>query len=211
MTTNRASGSRRYPLVFSAARLAVALPVLVLLSGSAPLVARVSAAVDSAAGSAVGAAQTSGITQRLLICGDRLFAVASQVPAGLPSSRCSEARAFGEAMGAPAAGIDPADVAKTLDANSLAMREALLLGSTLGAVYLHVIEEHATGPLEVFRLEITDSLVERISAGADAGGPEESAGLSGNRYTWSVWSPPAPPTTKPTASFCWSVISGAPC
>lgn len=153
--------------------------------------------------------------QRLLMCGEALEPTASSVPAGLPSTRCSEVQSFGEALAIPSSPgsprFDPTSILKGPDANSLRLRESLLSANSMGRVYLHVLIGDPVAPLEVLRTRIDDVRIQAISTGASQSKPVEQVNIQGGQYIWSVWSPPGPPSSSPTSSFCWDRNVQATC
>ncbi len=154
-------------------------------------------------------------TTRVLVCGSALFAAASDVPAGLPSASCSEAVSFGEGafLGGAGAGapiIEPVALVKPLDANAIRFRERLLSGNAIGTLYFHAFTSGAGGLLQYLQLQVDNAEVSAITSGTAGVKPVETVRVSGSRYTWRVWSPPAPPGSAPTASFCWDLaVQGA--
>jgi hypothetical protein len=155
-------------------------------------------------------------TSRVLVCGSALLAAASEVPAGLPSASCSEALSFGEGTfvtngGQSSPAVEPVALVKPLDANAVRFRERLLAGNPIGTVYFHAFTSGAGGlQLQYLQLQVDNAEVSAITSGTAGVKPVETVRVSGSRYTWRVWSPPAPPGSAPTASFCWDLaVQGA--
>lgn len=157
-------------------------------------------------------------TGRVLVCGDDLLAATSDpLPGGLPSNDCSEAVSFGEGAyrsgAAPGGGsgvpiLEAVALVKPLDANSIRFRERLLGGGDLGKLRLHAF---TAGGLQYLELEVRAATPQAISTGTAGARPVESLRLVGDRYTWRVWSPAAPPGATPTATFCWDVATQSSC